>query len=619
MTCRLADARLPVILAALALAGVAAGQDPENCLLCHRFPGLSRFEPDSGRVRLFYVDPSYVADVHGPHAQLACTDCHAREPLAVVPHLATTPVDCTRTCHIIDLGGNARRFSHDNVARMLEQGVHRQQALADLKFTGGPLLDDGQSRCLYCHDEPLFRMPFQLKEAVNALEAKAFDRCAVCHTTQFPLDVGYAARHMLSRMGPSRPTLEQAQVCAVCHSDPLIRETHDLPNSVASYLRSFHGRAALLGEETTADCLSCHVSLGANVHLMLGPDNPASAVHADNIANSCRSLVCHPGADLAIGSMSVHLDLSTSPGTLEYLLAAAFIVLTVLSFGPSAVIVLLELAQLVVGRHHPRAREFERLVERILGHPDGAKRLQRFTRSARLQHWVLAILFTLLALTGFPLKFAEEGWSRALVGFFGGTSTTRAIHHYAGVALLVGFGIHVLDVLRALLRLSRRKEPDGKRVGLYGALVSLPLTVTPSDLLKARDLLAYLVGLRRERPHFGRFTATEKFEYFGVMWGTTLLGITGLMLWFEQLTSHLLGGWAFNAATIIHTYESFLALIHVGILHIYNVVLAPAVFPLSRATTSGVTPPTKLAEENSEFVMDVARSLNIPLEEPARG
>ncbi|MGE0480941.1 MAG: hypothetical protein AB7Q17_10770, partial [Phycisphaerae bacterium] len=142
-----------------------------------------------------------------------------------------------------------------------------------------------------------------------------------------------------------------------------------------------------------------------------------------------------------------------------------------------------------------------------------------------------------------------------------------------------------------------------------------PFFVTGKDLRRAGQLIAYLVGMRRDRPTFSRFSITEKFEYFGVLWGTSLLGLTGLMLWGEQITSHFLTGRAFNLATIVHTYEAFLAVIHVGILHIYNVVLNPAVFPLSLATLSGHTPLTKLVEENGEFVVQTARELGVSTQE----
>jgi cytochrome b subunit of formate dehydrogenase len=97
-----------------------------------------------------------------------------------------------------------------------------------------------------------------------------------------------------------------------------------------------------------------------------------------------------------------------------------------------------------------------------------------------------------------------------------------------------------------------------------------------------------------------------------VAWGTFVLGVTGLILWGEQFASHLFGGRVFSIATIFHTYEAFLAVIHVGILHMYNVIFSPVVFPLSLATLSGSTPAAKLAEENGEFVLQVARGLGIP-------
>jgi len=132
-----------------------------------------------------------------------------------------------------------------------------------------------------------------------------------------------------------------------------------------------------------------------------------------------------------------------------------------------------------------------------------------------------------------------------------------------------------------------------------------------SDARKAVQLLAYLLLLRREPPTFGRFTVKEKFEYIGVFWGTTLLGLTGLVLWGEQLSTRLFSGRWLNLALIAHTYEAFLAIIHVGILHIVNVILAPNVFPLSPATLTGQTPVAELAEGHGELVAEVARELGV--------
>ncbi len=591
------------------------GQDAENCLYCHQFSGLSRLDAESGRVHWFQIDPEYIDHQRGPHAGLRCTDCHEAEAARVVPHGAFKPVDCTRTCH---LGGSSdveRRFSHANIPPMLAGSAHTPETLAAVEFEGGPLLLPGQSQCLFCHDEPVFRTP---ERAVLSTEAnvRRFDRCDVCHVSQLPVDTQYFLKHVASRLEPARPPLEQAQVCAVCHSDAKVMAQHELSNSVASFVRSFHGKAALLGQFDTASCVDCHVAIGDNAHRMLGSHEPLSAVHPTRVADSCRTIACHPGTDPGFSAASVHLDIPRVGGSPEFWLACAFLALTVLSFGPSCIIVLLELVQLVLGRHSHASRELVELARRVVEHPQGRARLRRFDLISRVQHWVLTLLFTLLCLTGFPMKFAEQAWAESMVGWFGGLATARLIHHWSGIALLIGFAAHLAHIMAGVFEKARRRRPDGKPVGLWTAFLQLPLVVSPAEAGRALQLLAYLVGLRRTRPMFGRFSLTEKFEYFGVLWGTTLLGITGLMLWKEEWFSHWFGGRMFNIALIAHTYEAFLAVIHVGILHIYNVLLNPAVFPLSLATLTGHTPLTKLAEENGEFLLETARELDLVPQEP---
>ena len=224
------------------------------------------------------------------------------------------------------------------------------------------------------------------------------------------------------------------------------------------------------------------------------------------------------------------------------------------------------------------------------------------------------MLFTALVLTGFPLKFAETSWARALIHMFGGLQVARTVHHWAGIALVAGFFLHMVEVLLSFVRQARQLERSGTDKSWRRAWNAMPMWITPQDFRKTFQLLAYLLFLRKSRPSFGRFSPTEKFEYLGVFWGTVLLGVTGMLLWGEQISTRFLGGRAVNIATIAHTYEAFLALIHVGILHIYNVILAPKVFPLSAATITGTTPADKLAEEHGEFVEEAARELGIELE-----
>lgn len=592
----------------------ALGADPDNCLFCHKYAGLSRFDREEGRVRVFHVDPNYSLKKLGPHSRLKCTDCHDREEVGVIPHLPTTTVDCTRQCHLVNPHGKSRRFSHENVSSMLEQSVHTPDILRDLEFTGGPLLGKDQSFCLYCHDEPIFRDPSGMNPGIADTGAWSSDRCDVCHQVQVPAEIDYYFRHIASRLQPARPTLESTQICAICHSDPAVRAKHGLRESVASYMRSFHGKAALLGDQRTASCVSCHIATDSNVHLMLSANDRASSVHPLNVGDSCRSTVCHPGADRGLGRAGVHLDLPSAQGTAEFALAVAFILLTALTFLPSLLLVLLELFRLVIGRRHDEGGQIRRKIDRLNQDPIGRRLLQRFTVFQRVQHWTLAVLFILLALTGFPMKFAAKDWAKTLIDAFGGLGPARAIHHWCGIALIVGLALHVFYMIWIIRKRQIAARVEGRQLGFVIALITNPIWISLNDLKKTLHLLAYLVGLRSQRPAFGRFSIRDKFEYIGVFWGTVLLGATGIILWGEQLSSHLVSGRLLNLALIAHTYEAFLAVIHVGILHICNVMLAPSVFPISLATVTGQTPTDELAESHSEFVDEVASRL----EEEAR-
>lgn len=600
------------ILSLLALSGAAAASDPDNCLFCHQFRGLSRLDAERNQAHVYYVDPEYTHDMLGPHARIACTGCHNADEVRVIPHKQVTAVDCTRTCHLASALGQQRTFSHQRAEDLLETSVHAPETLSKISFKDGPLLGADQSKCLYCHDEPMFR---SFPETETATQrggmGREVGRCEGCHTVQIPLDTAYFTKHVTTRLQRNREPLAQAQVCAACHASEEVQGEFKLKNTVASFVRSFHGKAILLGDQHAADCVSCHVSFMSDPHQILSHTDAGSSVHPNNIANTCRSVQCHPGADPALSAVGVHLDLPTAQGTIEFWVAFGFIVLTVLTFGPSLVICLLEQLQIVLGRHEPMHAKPRQTLIAIMAHPQGREKLKRFTVSQRWQHWFLAVLFITLVLTGFPMKFAQQQWSHYVVNALGGIGNARLIHHWAGITLVIGFACHGLYALIKTLGTAFRPTPGGKPVGVIKAFWNMPMLVRPTDLLKMNQLLLYLFGLRREPPTFGRFTIKEKFEYIGVFWGTVLLGVTGALLWGEQYFTQYINGRVLNIALIAHTYEAFLAIIHVGILHIVNVSLSPHVFPLSLATITGDTPASELAEQHSDFVEDVANELEL--------
>ncbi len=56
----------------------------------------------------------------------------------------------------------------------------------------------------------------------------------------------------------------------------------------------------------------------------------------------------------------------------------------------------------------------------------------------RVNHWLTAALFTLLALSGLAMF---SPYLFFLTGLFGGGQSTRAVHPWLGVALILSFGV----------------------------------------------------------------------------------------------------------------------------------------------------------------------------------
>lgn len=582
--------------------GPLRAADPENCLSCHRYRGLGRLSDDGESIRLFYVDPRYYDRALGAHARLRCTDCHEHSEVDVVPHHPVSPVDCTRACHLRVPQRTQLRFGHGALAGALDSSIHTTGVLRTSNRLLGRPLGAGQSDCLFCHDEPLFE---RLEPTWHQQEAPV-ERCNVCHSAEvlgLPGETRYYYWHVHARSRPARTNDELVRVCAVCHSSPSVREHFELEDSTATYLASFHGKAMLLGSERTAGCLDCHVGQLANVHRMLPSEQPDSPSHRGQLATTCRSASCHATAGRLVSSAAVHLQLATSRGV-EYFIAVLFVVLILFTFGPSVLLTSLEMLQAAFRRHDPRHSQRRLLAERLLADEHGRRLLERFNVHQRVQHWLLFLCFTTLVVTGFPIKFADRPWAAWLIDRLGGLSVTRLVHRWAGVVLLAGFVYHILYVA---LFTWRQKRRTGK--SLMRAFLDLPMVMAWSDWKRLWHLLGYLLFFRRTRPEGGRFSLKEKFEYFGVFWGCVLLGVTGLILWANAWTTRYLPGRILTIAALIHTFEAFLALLHVGVIHLVSVVFAPSVFPFSAAMFTGKTPPDGLAESHAAMLEEAQRRL----------
>ncbi len=186
-----------------------------------------------------------------------------------------------------------------------------------------------------------------------------------------------------------------------------------------------------------------------------------------------------------------------------------------------------------------------------------ARVYERFQWPQRIAHALLLTSFSLLGITGLPQKFATTGWAEAMIRFFGGIETTRLIHHICAIVLMFLAIYHILDVgYKIFVRRTR-------------------LTMLPGikDLIDAFQAFAYNLGFTKKRPQMGRYTFEEKAEYWALIWGTVIMGITGFMMWNPITTARILPGEIIPASKAAHGGEALLAVMAIIVWHMYGVHL----------------------------------------------
>ncbi len=187
---------------------------------------------------------------------------------------------------------------------------------------------------------------------------------------------------------------------------------------------------------------------------------------------------------------------------------------------------------------------------------DGKPVVKRFNLSARLEHIILLVTFTGLALTGLPQKYATQPWAETMIALMGGIETVRIIHRVMATGLMAE-GVYHFGVITYKIFVLR--EPP----------YMLPKLKDAFDLV---GVMAYNLGLRKDHPEMERFNFEEKLEYWAVLWGMGVMIITGFMLWNPIATTRFLPGEAVPAAKQAHGSEAFLAVIAIITWHMYNVL-----------------------------------------------
>jgi cytochrome b subunit of formate dehydrogenase len=561
---------------------------PLDCNLCHAdVTTAGPHEPAPKKVDCGQCHADAVsANSNGIHAKAiaagnkkaaVCINCHGA-PHEILPsadpksktYRTNIPTTCA-TCH-------SQKFV------MESSGLSAQPLFSYKESVHGRAVAQGSLKaavCTDCHGHHEILSPRDQKSSINKFNIP--NTCGQCHGAirdefaksihgkavargnfQAPVCTDCHGIHNIKSHIDPKSSVASQQIarttCGQCHGGVKLTQEFGVPGGrVTSYQDSYHGLAKRLGSEVAANCASCH-----GVHDILPSSDPKSPTNKANLARTCGK--CHPGAGDKFAIGKVHLDAApTGNETGEILIRwirriYIFLILATIGF-------MLLHNGLVWWK---KARALRRDENRVI---------VRMNVNERVQHVFLMASFIVLVISGFALAYPESPFAWVL----GSDETIRRIVHRTAAVIMLTLGAYHIAYMA------------GTKQGRQG------LKDFWLRFKDAKDLfgnLRYYAGLSMEKPKIARFGYAEKIEYWAMIWGTIVMGVTGLMLWFKMDVSHYLPRWWVDVALTIHFYEAVLATLAILIWHFYHVMFDPDVYPISWTCVDGKVTPEDYKHEH---------------------
>jgi len=166
----------------------------------------------------------------------------------------------------------------------------------------------------------------------------------------------------------------------------------------------------------------------------------------------------------------------------------------------------------------------------------------RYTPNERTNHWITAITFVLLALSGLALFHPSMFWLTAL---FGGGQWTRILHPFIGLVMFVSFLILVL-------RFWHHNYLD------------------QSDIQWLKQIDDVLANREDKLPEIGRYNAGQKLLFFVMVACLVLLLCSGIVIWRRYFSFYFPIG-VIRLAAVVHAFAAFVLICGI-IVHIYAAI-----------------------------------------------
>ncbi len=597
------------IFVLLFLYGTSVAQTNEECMECHEDPELTAVVNDTVEVSAFVDIDRYSKSIH---ADFSCIDCHS--DIEEIPHEDDLKkVDCSQ-CHedvaqeysrsihaaghksilfhtatCSDCHGKHDIFPADdprshtyalNIENTCGACHKAPDLLSHLGIRGeGPVEgyshsihekilhkdpNSGAATCNDCHGSHDIYLMTDPRSKFNKLNRSR--TCGACHTKvqeEYEQSIHWEAvqrghfespvcndchgEHQITHPSDETSITNRlnlsSQLCAKCHSSPTMMSRFGLdPGRFDSYMKTYHGLAVLKGSTDAANCTSCH-----EVHAIRSQKDPESSIYKANLSSTCSK--CHENVNGEFSKISVHPVNQQARNPYAYIIKQVYTWLIIILIGGMVIHNLIIIAYFIKRKYHSEKQQ---------------QMIQRFKPFEVYQHALMFVSFTILAITGFALKYSGAFWAQWLHDL-GMTEALRALIHR--VAAIIMVTVSVVQLIYLLFFKSGRKE--------IRALIP-----TYQDIRQFVQTMAFYLNLRSEKPKYNRFDYTEKAEYLALIWGVAVMAITGFILWFPGVFVQYLPWWTFEVAEVIHLFEAILATLAIVVWHWFFVIFHPEVYPV---------------------------------------
>jgi cytochrome b subunit of formate dehydrogenase len=387
--------------------------------------------------------------------------------------------------------------------------------------------------------------------------------CTNCH----------GEHNILNIKDPNSPVAFQnvsSQICSPCHSSIKLSEKYGLSaNRYKTFSQSYHGLALSGGSASVANCSSCH-----GIHNIKPSSDPTSTVNRANLVKTCGN--CHPGANQTFTEGNIHVTLEKADEPILYWISTTYIVLLISVLGG---MFLHNLLDLIKKSKVKKLKQLGKIREEEHGH----SLYLRMTVSERIQHVTMAISFMILVITGFMLRYPNTWWVSHIRDLSSHAVEYRSwIHRIAAIAMILVSLYHIYYI--AFTQRGRELVRD-----LFPKL---------KDFTDAIGVAKYNLGISKEKPKLDRFSYVEKAEYWALVWGTIVMSLTGLLMWFYIDYIGVFSKLDWDIARTIHYYEAWLAFLAIVVWHFYFVIFNPDIYPMSLAWFKGTITEEEMAEEH---------------------